>query len=100
MEKIKNRNGGYGNGHSFLEIRIRGTDKTWPNASPQLTMIGSKIWLSYGIGSMNCVLYEQAEDMSELKDAVLSWMERLGHRQIFEVETVFIDGSIYRADDL
>lgn len=76
----------------FLEIRLLGTTKKWPGASPTLRMIGSKIWLSYSIGGMDCVLYERAEDAEELQQAVLSWKESIGEKEFLSVNSVFING--------
>ncbi|MBX2927025.1 MAG: hypothetical protein KF852_04255 [Saprospiraceae bacterium] len=81
---------------AFLEIRLLGTNQSWANASPQLTMIGSKIWLSYAIGAMTYVLYECAEDAEELERAVAAWSAQLAGCEFFEVEFVFIDGEILR----
>lgn len=81
----------------FLEIRLKGTGQAWTNASPRLTMIGSKLWLSYGIGAMDCILQERIEDNLELTRAVLSWKRKLRGKSFFEVDSVFIDGKLREA---
>ena len=77
-----------------LEIRLNRTNEAWTNASPRLTMVGSKIWLSYGIGAMDCVLYERAEDEEELVGAVIGWAKKLHGRTFLAVDSVFIDGML------
>jgi len=76
----------------FLEIRLKGTGQVWTNASPRLTLVGSKLWLSYGIGAMDCILQERIEDNLELTRAVFYWRDKLCERPFFEVDSVFIDG--------
>jgi hypothetical protein len=83
----------------FLEIRLFGTTKKWPGASPTLRMIGSKIWLSYSIGGMDCVLYERAEDAEELKQAVLKLKESIGNNKVLVVNSVFIRGVRIKWND-
>jgi hypothetical protein len=82
----------------FLEIRLLGTKKKWPGASPTLRMIGSKIWLSYSVGGMDCVLYERAEDSEELQNAILSWKESIGSKEYLEVDSVFILGKLRNSE--
>jgi hypothetical protein len=80
----------------FIEIRLLGTTMKWPGASPTLRMIGSKIWLSYSIGGMDCILYERAEDARELHHAVLMWKRSIGNKEYLEVDSVFIFGEKHR----
>lgn len=85
---------------AFLEIRLQGTEKCWENASPRLTMIGSKIRLSYGIAEMEYTLYEGADDDKELQDAVSAWAERLANCVQLYVHSVSVGGQILENDSM
>lgn len=78
---------------SFITIRLAGTDRVWTNCIPRLTMYGSTITLSYGIGDMDYVFYERIEDVTELDVYTRVVGAQLRGKDVVEVEQVFVNGK-------
>jgi len=78
----------------FLDITIESTGENFTNCSPRLTMVGSKIRLSYGDGTMDCPLYIAQNDIELIRE-VKKWAEILYQTNGLVVPSVMIGGYQY-----
>lgn len=77
----------------FITIRLAGTSRVWTNCSPRLTMIGSRMWLSYGIDGMDCVLVERIENTSELESHITTLQFELSGDIDIIADMVYVNGK-------